>query len=266
MIDRISKVPFNYRWVILGVSFIILGLTSTIFQSFSIFFVALLREFRWSRSTTAGAFSLFFILIGAMGPFAGSAIVRMGQRRVFVLGSLLLGLGLGLCSLIHSWWQFYIFYGVITAIGMGSTAWVTNATVIQSWFKEKRGLAMGILSSGVGVGIFVYIPAIQYLINRIGWRMAYRVMAFLIPSVVIILTVMFMKKPSRMTSSAPKEQETRHTMMKDPSIVDLKWTSRSWTLRQAMLTKQFWSLGICFFFRQFIGQLGSYASCGLFRR
>jgi len=253
LIDRISKVPFNYRWVILGVSFIILGLTSTIFQSFSIFFVALLREFRWSRSTTAGAFSLFFILIGAMGPFAGSAIVRMGQRRVFVLGSLLLGLGLGLCSLIHSWWQFYIFYGVITAIGMGSTAWVTNATVIQSWFKEKRGLAMGILSSGVGVGIFVYIPAIQYLINRIGWRMAYRVMAFLIPSVVIILTVMFMKKPSRMTSSAPKEQETRHTMMRDPSIVDLKWTSRSWTLRQAMLTKQFWSLGICFFFGSLLG-------------
>ncbi len=112
---------------------------------------------------------------------------------------------------------------------------------------------MGILSSGVGVGIFVYIPAIQYLINRMGWRMAYRVMAFLIPSVVIILTVMFLKKPSRITSPTPKEQETHHPMMRDPLLVDLNWASRSWSLRQAVLTKQFWTLGICFFFGSLLG-------------
>jgi MFS family permease len=248
-----DKSSSNYRWIILGVSFIILGLTSTIFQSFSIFFVALLKEFRWSRSTTAGAFSLLLILLGVIGPFAGSAIDRIGQRRVFVLGSLVLGLGLVLSSLTRSWWQFYISYGVITAIGIGSTAWVTNATVIQSWFKEKRGLAMGVLSSGVGVGIFVYIPTIQYLINSTGWRMAYRVMALFIPLVVITLTIIFLKKPPRITPSTPQEQETHHTTTRDPLIVDLKWASRSWSLRQAILTKQFWTLGVCFFFGSLLG-------------
>jgi MFS family permease len=242
-----DKSSFNYRWIILGVTFITVGLTSTIVHSFSIFFVALLKEFHWSRSITAGAFSLFSILYGIIGPFAGSIVDRFGPRRVLVLGSLLWGMGLALCSLMHFRWQFYIFFGVIAAIGAGFTGWVPTTTVIQNWFTEKRGLAIGVLSSGVGIGIFVCIPTIQYLINGIGWRMAYRVMAFFIPLVVITMTIIFLKKPPRITSSTPTEQETYATMMRDPLIVDSKWASRSWTLRQAIFTKQFWTVGVSLF-------------------
>jgi MFS family permease len=249
-----DKGSFNYRWIIVGVSFITFALTTTIVHSFSIFFVALLKEFHWSRSITAGAFSLSSILYGVIGPLAGSTVDRIGPRTVFVLGSLLLGLGLALCSLMHSWWQFYIFFGVIASIGAGFTGWVPNATVILNWFKEKRGLAIGILSAGVGIGILVCIPSIQYLINEIGWRMAYRVMAFFIPLVVITMTVIFLKKPPRITSSTQTEQETYHTMMRDPLIVDLKWASRSWTLRQAIFTKQFWTLSVSFFLSGLVNQ------------
>ena len=249
-----DKSSLHYRWIILGVTFVTLGLTSTIVHSFSIFFVALLKEFRWSRSITAGAFSLFLILYGIICPFAGSIVDRFGPRRVLVLGSLLWGTGLALCSLIHSWGQFYIFFGVIAAIGAGFTGWVPTATVIQNWFAEKRGLAIGVLSSGIGIGIFVWIPTIQYLINGIGWRMAYRVMAFFIPLVVITMTIIFLKKPPRRTSSTPTEQETYYAMMRNPLIVDLKWASRSWTLWQAIFTKQFWTAGVSFFFSGLVTQ------------
>jgi len=249
-----DKSSFNYRWIIVGVSFITLALATTILYSFSIFFVALLKEFRWSRSITAGAFSLFFILHGVIGPFAGSTVDRFGPRRVFVLGSLLCGIGLALCSLIHSWWQFYIFFGVITAIGVGLTGWVPNITVIQNWFTEKRGFAIGLLSSGTGIGILVCIPSIQYLIDGIGWRMAYRVMAFFIPLVIITMTIIFLKKPPRITLSTETEQETYHPMMRDRLIVDLKWASRSWTLRKAILTKQFWALSVSLFFSSLVNQ------------
>ena len=148
------------------------------------------------------------ILYGIICPFAGGIVDRFGARRVLVLGSLLGEMGLALCSLIHSWWQFYIFFGVIAAIGAGFTGWVPNATVIQNWFTEKRGLAMGVLSSGVGIGIAVCIPSIQYLINVVGWRMAYRVMAFFIPLVIITMTIIFLKKPLRITSPTPTEEET----------------------------------------------------------
>ena len=244
----------NFRWIIVGVSFVTLGISTTITYSFSIFFVALLKEFSWSRSITAGAFSLFWILYGTIGPFAGSLVDRFGPRKVFVLGSLLGGVGLALCSLIHSWWQFYIFFGVITAAGAGFTGWVPNTTVIQNWFREKRGLAMGILSSGIGIAMFVCIPSIQYLINGVGWRMAYRVMACVIPLVVITMTIILFKKPPPITSSPQTDQEAYHATIRDPLIVDFKWASRSWTLRQAIFTKQFWALSVSFFLSTLINQ------------
>jgi MFS family permease len=242
------------RWIIVGVNFTTLALVYTVMYSFSIFFVALLKEFGWSRSITAGAFSLVWILHGFIGPFAGSLTDRFGSRRVFLLGSLILGTGLALCSLTQSWWQFYLFFGVITAAGIGSTGWVPNTTVVQNWFREKRGLAMGIISSGAGIGIFVCGPLTQFLISRVGWRVTYRIMALSIPLIVISTTLIFLRKQPPPTQPDPAEGRTLHTPRKDPFAVDRDWTSRSWTLGSAISTKQFWILSTCFFFSGLILQ------------
>jgi len=249
-----DKGSSKLRWIIVGVSFTTLALTSIVLHSFSIFFVALIKEFGWSRSTTAGALSLFLFLYGIIGTYAGGTVDRFGPRRGFVLGSMLLGMGIALCSLMHSWWHFYLFFGVIAAIGAGSTGWVTNSTVIQNSFKEKSGLAIGILSSGIGIGMCLGIPLIQHLINGIGWRMAYRVMAFFIPLTIVIMTTVFLKKPPRILSSAQTGHEASPSITRDPFIVDLDWASRSWTLRQAIHTKQFWTLSVAFFFSTLINQ------------
>jgi hypothetical protein len=65
-------------WPIVGVSFITLALSYGVWYSFSVFFVALLKEFGWSRSTGAGAFSLFMILHGITGPFVGAIMGWVG--------------------------------------------------------------------------------------------------------------------------------------------------------------------------------------------
>ena len=242
------------RWIIVGVSFTTLALTYTVMYSFSVFFVALLKEFGWSRSVTAGAFSLFWLLHGVIGPFVGNLVDRWGARWVFLLGSLLLGIGLALCSWINSWWQLYLSFSVICALGVGSTGWVPNTTVIQSWFEEKRGLAMGIISSGVGIGIFACVPSIQLLINRVGWRMTYRLMAFIIPLSIMAMAILFLKKRPRTVLSTEAQQETLHTTAEDSSGANEGWGLRSWTLRQAIQTRQFRILSLCFFFTSFINQ------------
>jgi MFS family permease len=240
------------RWIIVGVSFTTLALTYTVMYSFSVFFVALLKEFGWSRSVTAGAFSLFWVLHGVIGPFVGNLVDRWGARWVFLLGSLLLGIGLALCSWINSWWQLYLFFSVICAVGVGSTGWVT--TVIQNWFEGKRGLAMGIISSGVGIGIFACVPSIQYLINRVGWRTTYCLMAFIIPLSIMAMAIFFLKKRPRTAPSKEAQMETTLTTVRDSSGMNEGGGLRSWTLRQAIDTKQFRILCLCFFFTSFITQ------------
>jgi MFS family permease len=72
-------------------------------------------------------------------------------------------------------------------------------------------------------------------------------MAFFIPLAVITMTTIFLKKPPPKTLSAQTQKKTYDAAKRDPFIVDLKGASRSWTLRQAIFTKQFWVLSVSFF-------------------
>ena len=240
------------NWVIVGITFITLGITYSTWYSFSVFFVALLKEFAWDRSTAAAAFSFYIIVHGVTGPFVGKLADRFGTGKVFLLGSLFLGGGLAACSLIRSHWQLYLFYGLFTAIGVGATGWIPSIRIVQQWFKGKLGLPIGIISAGVGIGILLYVPAVQYLITLIGWRKTFLVMACVIPLVIISAAVVFLKRPPPIGLS-PAEM-ILGAVEKDPLIVDEEWASRTWTVREAATTKQFWYLCLLMFFANFAVQ------------
>lgn len=242
----------HFNWVVVGINFITLGITYSTWYSFSVFFVALLKEFQWNRSTAAAAFSFYIIVHGVAGPFVGKLADRFGTGKVFLLGALFLGGGLAACSLIQSHWQLYLFYGLITAIGVGATGWIPSIRIVQQWFQGKLGLPIGVISAGVGIGILLYVPAVQYLITLIGWRKAYLVMAFFIPLVIIGAAVVFLKRPPPI-GSTPAGM-VPGTVEKDPLIVDEEWASRVWTVREAAATKQFWYLCLLMFFANFAVQ------------
>lgn len=83
----------HFAWLVVGVSFVTLGLVYGVWYSFSVFFVALLEEFGWSRSMGAGAFSVFIIVSGTIGPYVGNMVYSAGPRKVIIFGSILLGGG-----------------------------------------------------------------------------------------------------------------------------------------------------------------------------
>jgi MFS family permease len=248
-----DKIPSHFGWVIVGFSFITLALVYGVWYSFSVFFVALLKEFGWSRSIGAGAFSLFIIISSIVSPFVGNMVSMARPRGVILCGSLMLGVGLALCSFTYTWWQFYLFFSLITAVGLGASGWVPHITLIQQWFKEKRGLATGIVSSGIGIGILVCVPSAQYLIIQLGWRTAYRIMAVFIPLIVISLAILFLKKAPHIAS---RQIEVRIPVkaIKDPLVINEEWASRLWTVRQALATRQFWLLALSSFLGSFIIQ------------
>jgi MFS family permease len=100
---------------------------------------------------------------------------------------------------------------------------------------------MGIISAGIGTGIFICVPFLQFLIVEVGWRMTYLIMAFCIPIIIIIIVIVFLKGP--LTNSAPQTKiAISDTIIKDPFTLNEEWTSRSWTVRTAISTKQFWLL------------------------
>jgi MFS family permease len=158
----------------LAVTVVTLALAYGVWYAYSVFLVALLKEFGWSRSVLAGAFSVFTLVNGGAGPVLGALADRFGPRRLILAGGALLAASLWADSYVTRAWHLYVGFGLLTAIGVSTAGWTPAVVMVQRQFSARLGLALGIAGSGVGLGIFLVVPLCQALIDAFGWRWAFR--------------------------------------------------------------------------------------------
>jgi MFS family permease len=206
--------------------------------------VALLAEFGWSRSVLAGAFSVFTLVHGAANPLVGALCARFRPLRVMAAGGAAMGLALFADSTISTPLELFIVFGVLTALAVCAGGWVPSLVFVQSQFKERLGLSIGIISSGVGVGMLLVVPLTQFLIDAFGWRVAFRVLGliavvWIVPSSLWLRWVLLRQRESQIRGQSP-ERQNQENSGSDPKP--------QLTLRQAMQTQPFWLLVAAFFF------------------
>ncbi len=142
--------------------------------TFGVFFPALAAEFNADRAETALVFSIVGGLYSTLGIVSGPAADRFGTRPVCLFAMLALGCGLIYASFADALWQVYLGFGLGLAFGMGFSFAPANAG-LQRWFTQRRGLASGIASTGVGVSILVLPPLVAVLIDWRDWRVAMQI-------------------------------------------------------------------------------------------
>ncbi len=198
------------------------------------------------------AFTILFLVIGVASPLAGRLVDRYGARKVISIGALVAGLGLALLSQTHNLWYFYLGYG-ISAVGMAATGLTPVTAVVSNWFKKRRGLAIGIMGTGLGTGGITLAPLIGgYLIPNFGWRASYLGLALLTCVLVIPLaTLVIRTKPADM-GLHPDGVETPEAA---PAAKTPPSTSEGFTLRMALATSTFWIITIPFLIGAF-GETG----------
>jgi len=249
--DWRSRLPFFYGWIIVGGSLVALGITYSVMYSFSVFYVALLEEFGWGRGQAAGVYSVFMIVagIGALG--AGALSDRFGPGRVIAGGGTLLAVGLLLCSRLTTLWEFYFSYGVVAALGVSLAGWTASVTMINRWFSTRLGLALGIASGGIGVGIMVVVPLVQFLISTVGWRAAFVWLAGMAFVGLLPVGLMVLRgRPENVgqqvdgveASRAGAKQAGRRSGRRRMEVVDREWAGREWTVGTAARTVRCWLL------------------------
>lgn len=231
-----SAVESNRGWVVVGASFVTMTLLYGLWYSYSVFLVALLREFGWSRGLLAGAFSLFALIHGGVGPFFGDLARRLGARRVILAGAAIVSLGLVLAAQTTAWWHLYLAFGLVAAIGIGFSGYVPLVILIRGWFPERIGTASGLATSGISFGVFAVVPLCQFMIDTVGWRWALRILAALVIAWMLPATRWLLREAPRPADHRPASG--------DPAI---RPDGHHWTLSMALRSWKFWGLGLCLF-------------------
>jgi MFS family permease len=223
-------------WRTAMATFITLGLAYGFWYAYSVFLVAFLREFAWSRSVVAGAFSLFVLVHGLSGPLIGWLVERYRPRAVIAAGGGVLVGALLLAAEIQAAWQLYAVFGVLAALGVSAAGWVPSVVLIRGWFPARVGTALGAASTGIGVGILVLVPFTQVLIDGLGWRGALRGLALLmaiwiVPATLVLVRSAPSSTPVRAAGAAAAPARPR----------------RHWTVRTAVRSWRFWGTSAVFF-------------------
>ncbi|MCS6763504.1 MAG: MFS transporter [Candidatus Protistobacter heckmanni] len=136
----------------------------------SVMMVPLEHKFGWSRSMISLALSINLALFGLMGPFAAAAMLRFGLRRTVLSVLAILAGAVALSSLMQSTWQLQLLWGLAVGCATGATSMTFGATVVNRWFKEHRGLAMGLLTASSATGQLVFLPLLAWITDHHGWR------------------------------------------------------------------------------------------------
>lgn len=234
-----KKDRIYYGWVVV-VAFLFIGIISYgINYSYGVFFKSLLQHFDWSRTLTSGLFSSYMLLQCVFAILGGWTLDRYGARIVFILMGFFTGLSLLLTSHANAPWHLFVSYSLLLAIGIGPIYTVTMATAAR-WFVVRRGLALGIVGAGAGLGIAAMTPIAAHLVSTYGWQNAYFIMGLVALATITPCALVLRKTPTAVTPLADGESltDTSHVVSQKQNPDG----SDSFSLIQAVKTRNFWLL------------------------
>ncbi|MDY7042946.1 MFS transporter [Virgibacillus sp. M23] len=203
------------------------------------FFAPLNNTYGWDLTTLSLAVSLNMITWGIFQPIMGKWIDRFGPKSVIASSAALMGIAFLLSATITEVWQFFIYYGVFTAIGFAGCGSMANSVLVSRWFVKKRAKMLSRSSMGMNIGQLLLLPLTGYLIANTGFRSAFVVLGMIILVVVVPLVLFAVKNNPEDVGQLPDGDST--AIFSPP---------QSAKLSEALRSGQFW-----------IASLG-FASCG----
>lgn len=239
--------PFFYGWLLVAVAFVTMAVGVNARTAFSLLFPAILTEFGWDRGVIAGAFSFGFLVSAVVTPFVGRLTDVRGPRIVIELGVLTMGAGLILASLVSRPWQLYLTLGALAGGGVNCLGYTVQSLYLTNWFVRRRGLALSIAFSGVGIGSITILPWLAWLIDTAGWRSACLSLGILLLVLLGPLNLLLERRPEDMGLRPDGLISGSASSDHAANVVDHAWAAVDWTLGRALRTRRFWWLAAGYF-------------------
>jgi predicted MFS family arabinose efflux permease len=197
----------------------------TLYYGFAVLVVPMERELGWSRTDLNAALSIGLLTSGLCAFSAGVWIDRYGARGLMTVCSLAGALLLAAWSWIGALWTFHALWALI-GVAMAGTLYEPSFAAVTRIFPRDFRRAITAITLVGGFASTVFIPLIQLLIERIGWREALLVMAAC--NLICAALHWFLLPPvaeAEAAHNAPRDRDALHTALRRPA---------------------FWSLAVCF--------------------
>ena len=204
-------------------------------DAYAVFLLPLEREYGWTRYQLTSVYSVFLLVSGFAAPLIGILFDRVGPRMVYSTGIACIGCAYFAASTLDQLWQFYVLIGGAVGVGVAMTGMVPASAMLSRWYHARLSRAIGIAFSATGMGIIVFVPIAQALVDHYGWRSAYRALG---GALLVVLPVVLLVLPWRRFAAGRSPERSSQ----------LTAAGGEWTLRKAMGTRIYWGMVQAFFF------------------
>ena len=215
-----------YRWVIVFAGGLLGCIAIGAMFSLPVFLRPMAQDTGWSVTGISVAMTIGFIAMAAASMVWGNIFDRFGPRPVVLTGSVVLSLSLALSSRASSLIEFQLSFGLL--IGAAAAAvFAPMMACVTGWFETQRGLAVSLVSAGMGMAPLTMSPLAAWLVTHYGWRSAMLVIAG-IAAVVMIPVSFLVRRPPAMqarpdptAASAPQSDMTIAQAVRTPQFIAL---------------------------------------------
>ncbi len=216
----------------LAAAFITFAVGAACMHSYTVFLVAFIEAFGWSRAESSIAYAVSQLISGVTSPLVGALVDRLGPRKLILMGGSLLAAGLVASSFANALWQVILLYGVVMTLGANCLGLVVFVPILSRRFVRNRGMAVAVVQSANGFARAFSAPLSQILIAGLGWRGAYLAQGGFMAAAFLPLAALFGHSVGERASRA----------------LDRDGTGAHWTLPRAIRTPHFWLLFLVYVF------------------
>jgi len=226
-------VSINNRWFQLCASLVAMIMIANLQYAWTLFVQPLQGATGWKLSDIQFAFTLFIVCQTWVQPLDGWLIDRLGPRGLISVAGILCGLGWAGMGYATSLPTFYLLYCLA---GTGA-AFVYSGSIGSAlkWFKDRRGLASGIMAAGFGGGTALFIPFISSMLKTSGHQATFLATGLLQGIVILIVAQVLRHPPAEAASAKPAGAPAQQL------------GKRQFTTLEVLRTPQFYAMYAAFF-------------------
>lgn len=218
-----------YRWVIVAAGGLLGCVAIGAMFSLPVFLRPIAAETGWSVTGISTAMTIGFLAMAFASMFWGALTDRIGPRLVVLAGSIILPGALALASQVGALLEFQIVFGLLAGGGIAAIFAPTMACV-TGWFETQRGLAVSLVSAGMGMAPMTMAPFAAWLIEHHDWRSSMLIMAAIAAGVMIPVSFLVRRAPALdaapALTDAPLAQEMSvGEALKSPQFIILMLTN-----------------------------------------